>query len=195
MNTNKNPSSIFGKLDKADEGKQKKKVQDSVSYPYPLLTGFHGSMSFFFFVVCCTFVCMSLCECVPMGVCTRVHMWMETRDIVWLSSSLFLLVFETGSISWIWISPSWLAIKLQESFSFCLLRTRIIGMCIAPGFHVGAENLNSDPCDDIGSTLCVVFLDLFIFYVVAFWGFPGETEPKGCVKCYMYSLYKTKHIC
>lgn len=37
MNTNKNPGSIFEKPEKADEGKQRKDVQESVSL---LLTGF-----------------------------------------------------------------------------------------------------------------------------------------------------------
>lgn len=192
MNTNKNPGSLFEKPDKADEGKQRKEVQEGHQ---PSVAWFLWKYVFLHFVVCCAFVCMSLWECVPMGVCTHVYMWMEARDNCVTFSVIVPLSFWDRLYCWIWTSPSWLATKLQESLRFCLLRTRIIGTCIALGFRVGAENLNSGYCDYIESTLCVLFLDLFISYVVAFWELPRETEPKGCVKCYIHSRYKTKHIC
>ena len=152
--------------------------------------------------VCLSSFCCVMCICVYefVGMCTYgcvyscVHVDGGQRYCV----TFFVIVplsFWDRLYCWIWTSPSWLATKLQESLCFCLLRTRIIGTCIALDFHVGAGNLNSGPCVCIESTLCVLFLDLFIFYVVAFWELPRETEPKGCVKCYIHSRYKTKHIC
>lgn len=132
-------------------------------------TGFHGSMSFFSLCVLC--------------ICVYEFVWMGTYGCVYSCAhvdgdqrycvTFFIIVslsFRNRLYCWIWTSPSWLATKCQESFRFCLLHTRIIGTCIAPGFHVGAENLNS------GHLWLHYFLDLLIFYVVAFWVFLRETK-------------------
>lgn len=53
MNTNKNPGSIFGKLDKAGEGKQRKEVQEC-----------QPSAELVFMEVCLSSLCCVLCICV-----------------------------------------------------------------------------------------------------------------------------------
>lgn len=116
-------------------------------------------------------VCLSSFHCV-LCICVYEFVWMCTHGCVYscvhvngdqrYCVAFFIVVplsFWNRLCCWIWTSPSRLAAKLQESLHFCLLCTRIIGTCIAPGYHVGAENLNSDHCDYIEGTLCVVFLD------------------------------------
>lgn len=135
------------KLMKVNRGKKLKRVYHT-----------HALCWLVFMEVCLSSLCCVLC------ICVYEFVWMCTYGCVYSCAhvdgdqrycvTFFIIVplsFWNRLCCWIWTSPSRLATKCQESFSFCLLPTKIIGMCIAPGFHVGAENLNSGHCDYITS--------------------------------------------